>query len=391
MRQQRISLLVIFIIFMGFFSGLGFLIGENYPARVPKNLLDLSRLQQVYAKLSQEYLFKEKIDKSKLEYGAIKGLVEAVNDPYTYFMNPEQNKNFLETINGSFEGIGAEIGLNTKNQITIVAPLEGTPAKKAGLLPGDIIIAIDEKPTTAMTLDGAIAHLKGKKGTSVTLSVQREGLTQALKILIVRDIITIPIIDWKLIDGKRIAYIQLYNFNEDSGKAFANVAEKILTSDAKKIILDLRGNPGGILQEAIKIGGWFIEKDKVIVSERSSAGKKKDYVSEGNAKLKGFPLVILIDKGSASASEILAGALKVTNKAILIGEKSFGKGTVQVVEDFSDSSALRVTISQWLLPSGESINHEGLTPDIKAPNPTFNDKTDLQLEKAIEALHNMER
>ncbi len=386
MKQQRISLLIIFFIFMAFFSGVGFLIGENYQAHTSPASLNLSKVQEVYTKLSQDYLFKEKIDPQKLEYGAIKGMVAALDDPYTYFMDPEENKNFIETINGSFEGIGAEIGLNGKNQITIVAPLQGTPAKKAGLLPGDIIIAIDDKPSIGMTLDSATAHLKGKKGSAVNLTIQREGLPQTIKISIMRDVIVIPILDWKLLPSNQIAYIQLYNFNEGSGKAFSDIAQKILTSDAKKIILDLRGNPGGILQEAVKIGGWFIDKGGIVASERSSSGEKRDYLSEGNAKLKDFPLAILIDKGSASAAEILAGALKVSNKATLVGEKSFGKGTVQILDDFTDTSSLRVTISQWLLPNGQSINHEGLEPDIKVNRPGINDKNDLQLQKAIDVL-----
>ncbi len=371
---------------MAFFAGVGFLIGENYQTHTPRASLNLSKVQEVYAKLSQDYLFKEKIDPHKLEYGAIKGMVAALDDPYTYFMDPKENKNFIETINGSFEGIGAEIGLNNKNQITIVAPLQGTPAKKAGLLSGDIIIAIDDRPAGAMTLDEATAHLKGKKGSAVNLLVQREGLPQAIKISIIRDVIIIPILDWKLISNHQIAYIQLYNFNEDAGKAFSDIAQKILTSDAKKIILDLRGNPGGILQEAVKIGGWFIDKGDIVAEERSSSGEKRDYTSEGNAKLKDFPLVVLIDKGSASAAEILAGALKVSNNATLVGEKSFGKGTVQILEDFGDSSSLRVTISQWLLPNGQSINHEGLDPDIKISRPGINDKNDPQLQKAIDVL-----
>lgn len=386
MRDQRFSLLAIFILFILFFSGIGFLVGQEYkpfPSGIP---LKLERLQEVYSKLSNQYLFKEKIDVGKLEYGAIKGFVGALEDPHTYFMDPQETKSFLETINGSFEGIGAEVGVNPKGQIIVVAPLQGTPAKKAGLEPADIILQIDDKVTLGMTLDEAITNIRGKKGSTVTLLIQREILPQPIKISIIRDIIMIPTLDWKLLENGKIAYVQLYNFNEEAGKTFDAIAQKILTSGASKLILDLRGNPGGILQEAIHIGGWFIERGNLIASERYSSRQRKNYVSEGTAKLKDFPLAILIDRGSASASEILAGALKIDNKAILIGEKSFGKGTVQVLDDFSDNSSLRVTVSQWLLPSGQSIDQEGLTPDILQSRQGPNETNDLQLDKAIEIL-----
>lgn len=386
MKHERLSLLIIFLIFIVFFTGIGFLAGKEYRPFIEGVPLHLERLQEVYSKLNENYLFKEKIERNKLEYGAIKGFVSALGDPYTYFMDPQETKSFLETINGSFEGIGAEVGLNPKGQVIIVAPLEGTPAKKAGLEPSDIVLQIDDKITSGMTLDEAITHIRGNRGTTVTLLIQREILPQPIKISIVRDVITIPTLAWKLLEDGKIAYVQLYNFNEKAGKAFDEVAQNILTSGATELILDLRGNPGGLLQEAIHIGGWFIEKNNIIVSERFGSGNVKHYVSEGNAKLKDFPLAVLIDRGSASASEILAGALRVTNKATLIGEKSFGKGTVQVLDDFSDESALRLTVSQWLLPSGTSINQEGLTPDITQTRSGPNEKSDAQLEKAIEVL-----
>lgn len=365
----------------------GFFIGRDYPTSFAVSELTFDKATRAYQILQESFIFKDNIDREKLEYGAAKGLVEAVGDPYTYFLSPEETKEFFDMINGSFEGIGAEIGLNAERQVTIIAPVEGTPAKKAGLQPQDVVLQIDERLTSTMTLDEAVTFIRGKKGTSVTLTIKREGLPEPLKISIVRDVIKIPTLSWKSLEGGSIAYIQLHNFHDKAGDQFDEAARKILGTNAKKIILDLRGNPGGILQEAVSVAGWFTGEDAVIATERFANGSKEDYISEGPGKLKGFPLVILVDKGSASASEILAGALRFHSKAQLVGEKTFGKGTVQIIQDLPDGSSLRVTQSQWLLPDGSSIDHEGLSPDAlvatKGPNAT----QDEQLAKAIELLN----
>lgn len=387
MKNQRISLLLIFFLFIGFFSGMGFLLGQEYHGQSSQAPFDLKLLNNVYRAVEDNFLFADKVKTKQLEYGAIKGFVGALGDPYTYFMDPEETKNFFEVLNGSFEGIGAEVGVNEQREIVIVAPLEGTPAKKAGLLPGDVIMQIEDKTTLGMTLDAAIANIRGPKGTTLTLLIKRALLPAPLEISLVREVIKIPTLAWKTIESNQIAYIQLFNFNEGLSKQFAEVAQEILNSGVKKIVLDLRGNPGGLLQEAIDVGGWFIEKDGVVALERFSSGEVREYKSKRSALLKGFPLVVLIDSGSASASEILAGALKVSNNALLVGEKSFGKGTVQLLDqEFPDHSSLRVTTSQWLLPSGASINKEGLMPDIQVTREKVNDPTDLSLQKAIEVL-----
>lgn len=385
-ESKRISLIVIFLIFASFFFGGGFLMGRDYRSFSPEGSLKFDKVEEVYQRLLEDFIFKENIDPEKLEYGAAKGLIDAVEDPYTYFLTPEESKDFEEMINGSFEGIGAEIGLDDQRQIIIIAPLEGTPAKKAGLQPQDYVLQINEKVTAGLTLDQAVALIRGPKGSAVTLMIRREGLPEPLKISIIREVIEIPILSWKLLENGNIAYIQLFNFNEKAGSAFGQAAQKILTSGASKVILDLRGNPGGILQEAVEIGGWFTDKDTVIASEKFADGRLRHYKSEGPGRLKNFPLVVLVDKGSASASEILAGALNLHNKARLVGEKTFGKGTVQVLEKFSDGSSLRVTVSQWLLPNGRSIDKEGLLPEILIAKGGANEKEDEQLEKAMELL-----
>lgn len=383
--RSRASLLIIFIIFALIFFGGGFLAGREFTAIPQGNPLELRKVQQVYQELQNEFFFKEGLDPEILEYGAVKGFVNAVGDPYTYFLNPEENKEFEEVINGSFEGIGAEIGLNEQREIIIIAPLEGAPAKRAGLQPQDVLLQIDQHLTVGITLDEAVKLIRGPKGSTVNLLVGRSGLPDPIRIPILRDVIEIPILKWEL-RNTNIAYIQLFNFHERAAQTFEKAAKQILNSGARSIILDLRGNPGGILQEAVAIGGWFIEKGSPVALERFGNGEERTYESAGPATLRGFPLVILIDKGSASASEILAGALKVHNNAILVGEKTFGKGTVQIVKDFPDRSALRVTTSQWLLPDETSIDREGLTPDILEARRGINETEDSQLLKAIEAL-----
>jgi len=383
---SRSSLIIIFILFATFFFGGGFFIGKDYQTIAPGIPLKLDKVSEVYQTLQKDFIFKEEIEAEKLEYGAVKGFVDAVGDPYTYFLTPKEYKDFEEIINGSFEGIGAEIGLNEQKQIVIIAPLEGTPAKKAGLKPQDLLLQIEDRVLAGLTLDEAVALIRGPKRTSVTLTIKREGLPEPIKISIIRDLIEIPILRSKLIEEEKVAYLQLFNFNEKAGNAFKEAAQKVLISGAQAVILDLRGNPGGILQEAVEIGGWFIEKGVVVASEKFADGSVREYKSAGPAKLKGFPLVLLIDKGSASASEILAGALQFYNKVKLVGEKTFGKGTVQILEQFSDGSALRVTVSQWLLPNGKSIDKEGLTPDILIKKAGVNEEEDEQLQKAIELL-----
>lgn len=384
--RSRTSIFIIFSLFALFFFGGGFLIGRDYRKITPGVPLKFDKVIDVYQKLSKEFIFKDKINPEQLEYGAAKGLIDAAGDPYTYFLTPKETKDFEEIINGSFDGIGAEIGLNKDRQLIVIAPLEGTPAKKSGLMPQDIILQINDKLTTGLTLDEALSLIRGPQGSSVTLNIKRSTLLEPVKISIVREVIEIPTIHWKLLQGNKIAYIQIFNFYEKAENDFRDVAQKLLTSGAASIIIDLRGNPGGILQKAVDIGGWFIDKNAVVVSEKSAGGALSEYLSEGPTKLKGFPLIILIDRGSASASEILAGALKHYNNATLVGEKTFGKGTAQIVDKFPDGSALHVTVSRWLLPSGKSIDKEGITPDVLVARKGANNNEDTQLQKAIELL-----
>lgn len=386
LNKKNLLLILPILLFLFFYAG--FYIGVNLDYLI-SNPIDpeFKKLKQVHKELTQNYLNKDDIVFKKAEYGAIKGLVNSVDDSYTYFMEPSETKDFLDSINGSFEGIGAEVGLNQDKQIIVIAPLEGTPAQKAGLLPQDIILNIDKTSTTGMTLEKGVSLIKGKKGTVVSLTIKRENNKEPIIISVTRGLITIPVLKLNIINNS-IAHIKLFNFNENASEEFNKAAQQILSLGIDKIILDLRYNPGGILQEAVEIGSWFIEKEKTIAFEKYSDGTLKAYNSLGSGQLKNLDLVVLINKGSASASEILAGALFDNNKTPLVGETTFGKGTVQILKSFDDGSTLRVTVSKWLLPKGTSINEEGVKPTvlIKMDKIPENDKEDSQLQKAIEIL-----
>jgi carboxyl-terminal processing protease len=299
-------------------------------------------------------------------YGAIKGLTDSYGDPYTVFMPPAAAQIFNEDISGAFEGVGMELG--TKDGvITVVAPLKESPAEKAGMRSGDKILAIDGKSTDGMAVDAAIKLIRGKKGTSVALKVGREGSKEPLTISITRDVISIPVLRSHK-EGDTFV-IELYSFSANSADLFRTALRDFFQSGSTKLILDLRGNPGGYLEAAVDMASFFLPVGDVVVSE-DFKGKQEPVMHRSagynvfaNKKLS---MVILIDQGSASASEILAGALQQHNVAKLIGTRSFGKGSVQQLLDLGGGAQLKVTIARWLTPNGNSISDGGLTPDIKA-------------------------
>jgi carboxyl-terminal processing protease len=290
-------------------------------------------------------------------------------------------------VSGRFEGIGAEIG-ERKGQIQIIAPLEGTPAQKAGLRAGDKIIKINETLTTDLSVDEAVDLIRGPKGTEVTLSIFREGWNSPKEIKIKRAIIEVPSIKWELKDSD-IAYIKLSQFSQNADTDFQNAAIEIIRSPAKKIILDLRNNPGGYLEISKEIGGWFLEKNQtVVIEDFQKSGDKKYYNAEGNSKLLTYPIVVLINKGSASASEILAAALRDNRGVKLIGETSYGKGSVQELEKLRGGSTIKITVAKWLTPKGNLIDGVGLEPDIKVEmtDKDYDEDKDPQLDKALEMI-----
>lgn len=316
-------------------------------------------------------------------YGAIQGMVASFGDPYTTFFPPAENTQFQAQIAGSFSGIGIEIG--DKNGIlTVIAPLKGTPADIAGVRSGDQIIKIDDTVTSTITVDQAVTMIQGKDGTSVTLTLARQGVATPIVLTIVRSTINLPTVDTETLPNG-VFIIHLYSFSAQSATLFKTAMQSYLASGDHDLLLDLRGNPGGYLDAAVQIGSEFIPQGETIVKE---IGKTPDntttYTSTGPVIFpKGDKLIILADQGSASAAEILAGALSEQNIGILVGEQTFGKGSVQQVIPLTDDTSLKVTVAHWYTPDGISISEKGLTPRIVIPFDP-NAKTDTQLQKAID-------
>ncbi len=348
---------------------------------------DFSLFWNTWVKLQEKYVDNEKLDYQNMVYGAISGMVDSLEDPYTVFLTPEDSKIFLEDISGSFEGVGMEIGIRN-NQLTVIAPLENTPAQRAGLRPGDKILEVDGTVTTDITIEEVVKLIRGPKGTEVVLTIFRKEWTQPKEIKIVRNVIDVPSIKLEILEDN-IAYIKIYHFSQNADFDFNKIAQEVLDSNAEKIILDLRNNPGGYLEVAVDITGWFLERGDVVVIE-DFGGKKenREYKAKGNAKLSEYPMVVLINQGSASASEILAGALKDNRDIKLIGEKSFGKGSVQELEKLPGSASLKITIAKWLTPNKKLITDVGLTPDvvIEMTEEDYENDKDPQLDKAVEII-----
>ena len=380
-------------------------INQTSPSFVVKNLInidqekpeniDFSLFWKVYNDLSAKYVDNGKTDAQKVLYGAISGMVNSVGDPYTTFFEPVISKKFQEEISGNFGGIGIEIG-KRNNILTVISPIKDTPAFKAGIKAGDKILKIDSKPTINLAIEEAVNLIRGKKGTKVILTIQN---STTRDVELIRDAIKVPTIEWKLIEqgDKKIAYMQIYSFNQTVDSEFKKASEEILKSNANSLIIDLRNNPGGLLDSAINLAGWFLDKNQVVVSEIFRDGTKNEFRSDGNALLKKYPTVILMNGGSASASEILAGALHDNRNIKIIGEKSFGKGSVQELQKYDDGSSLKVTIAKWLTPAGISISEKGIEADIEVKFKEEDLKEegkieigtpgkDLQLDKAIEVL-----
>lgn len=329
------------------------------------------------------------LDDNSLLEAAIKGMTQSVNDPYTVFMNASEYKAFEDQIEGHFVGIGAQLGIKD-NKITVVSPIEGSPAEKAGLKAGDVILKVDGNEITEPNLDKTIATIRGEKGEEVTLSVLREG-SEYLDISIVRDEIKVISVKGEIIDGN-IGYIQISSFDEDVAKDFKNKIVELKSQGMKGMILDLRGNPGGSLSEAVNVASQFIPKGKIVTYTIDKYDKKQEAKSVGG-EAEGMPLVILIDGGSASASEVVTGALRDYEAGTIIGTTSFGKGIVQQLIEFKDGNGgLKVTTSKYYTPNGENIHKIGIKPDIEVEIPKdilekeYDRSTDPQFNKGLEVI-----
>jgi carboxyl-terminal processing protease len=315
-------------------------------------------------------------------------LAASLGDPYTTFFPPKQNKSFQSDISGNFEGVGMEVGVKD-NQLTVVAPLKGTPAYNAGIKAGDKILKIDDKPSSGMSADEAVTLIRGKEGTKVAVTLSRKDVKEPIVVTLTREVINIPTIDTEQ-KPNGIYLIRLYNFSAISPEMFREALKKFAESGSDKLILDLRGNPGGYLDAAIDMASWFLPPGEVIVKEDFGLGKEQGvHRSIGHQAFNNnLKMVILIDQGSASASEILAGALSEHGVAKLVGTKSFGKGSVQELVPITPDTSLKVTIARWLTPNGISISAGGLTPDVevKMTEKDFTAGKDPQMDKAIEIL-----
>ncbi len=373
-------LLIIFLIVFVF----GYYLGQTEKPLLikpaPSEKADMSLFWETWDLVKEKYV--NQINDQDLVYGAIKGMVNALGDPYSAFMTPEENKQFEEDMQGSFEGIGAEIGIRD-GVLTIIAPLEGMPAEKAGIKAGDKVIKVNDKSTAEMTLNEAVRLIRGPRGTTVSLTILRNGEAQEIKI--VRNQIDIKSVKLEQKENN-IIYIDINGFLQDTSQEFTIAAAQVLLLNPKGIILDLRNNPGGYLDQAIEVTGWFVDKGEVVVIEEFGDNKQTEHKAFGNASLKKYPLVVLVNQGSASGSEILAGALRDLRSTKLIGEKTFGKGSVQELENLENKSSLRITIAKWLTPNGYSIHEKGLEPDLAMIDDPKTEDVDEQLEEAMKIL-----
>jgi len=354
---------------------------------------DFGLFWNVWDMVGKNYFDSTKLNTSEMIYGAIKGMVAAIGDPYTVFLTPSENKTVEDDLNGSFEGVGIQIGFKKKD-LTVISPLPNSPAKAAGVLAGDIILAIkDEKKgvnqsTYGMSIDEAVALIKGPKGTEVTLLIARDGEDKARSIIIKRAKIEVASVELEMTDNGSIAHLKLLKFSSDTQAEWDKAVTAIAKNPTDKIILDLRGNPGGYMQGAVDLAGDFLPDGTLVVVEDSKAYGRTEYKTKGLPQLAKYQTVILVDGGSASASEILAAALREQAKIKIVGEKSFGKGTIQEPKNLSQNSGIHITIGRWLTPDGNWLNEKGLEPDVVvADNPETPE--DEQLEKALEIVNNL--
>ncbi|MBI2099120.1 S41 family peptidase [Candidatus Uhrbacteria bacterium] len=352
------------------------------PADLSKDV-DFNQFWEVW-NLARTQFVHQPVPEVKLFYGALKGMVAALEDPYSLFLEPVTARKFNEELAGSFSGIGAEVGVKN-DRVTIISPLPDTPAERAGLRSGDAVLAIDGEDTAGMTIDLAVSKIRGPKGTKVKLLIGRAGVKQPFEVEITRDQIEVKSVRTQYKDG--VAIIKITHFGEDTARNFDRAVREVLSKDAKAIILDLRSNPGGFLDSAVAVTGEWIENDAVLI-ERMADGAEREYKSDGRSRLGHLPTVVLINEGSASGSEILAGALQDYGKAKLVGKKTFGKGSVQDYQQFRDGSALKITVAEWLTPKKNFIDKKGIAPDVEVEltEEDYNANRDPQLDKALDIL-----
>ncbi len=396
LRQIRLTILI--AAFMLLAGAGGYWLGKNQVTLNRNNLgitiertqpqekqnIDFSLFWDVWDRLAVTYLDKSALKPAQMVYGAISGMVASLKDPYTVFLPPSENKLAKEDLNGSFEGVGIELGYNKDEQLMVLAPISGMPADKAGVKAGDLILKVDDKETLGITLPEAVKLIRGPGGTKVKLTLLHPSEREPYEVNIVREAILVPSVEVEF--KENIAYLKLTRFGDRTNEEWEEAVTKIVEHQPKVsgIVFDLRNNPGGYLSGSVFIASEFLNSG-VVVQQESSGGINETYSVNRRGKLITQPLVVLINEGSASASEIVAGALQDYKRAKIVGKKSFGKGTVQEAQDLPGGSGLHITTARWLLPKGRSIDKTGIVPDyeIKDDLKTENDE---QFEKALEIL-----
>lgn len=353
---------------------------EKVESLAPDKHAEFEKLYSTYDKIKDDYY--EEVDEEKLVDGAINGMIKSLDDPYSAYMDKKEASSFHESISSSFEGIGAEIQ-EQDGKIMVVSPIKGSPAEKAGVKPNDIILSVDGKSVEGLSSSEAVLKIRGEKGTKVDLSISRAGESEPIELTIKRDTIPIETVYAEMLDDG-VAKIQVTSFSEHTVQELKTALEEMSKKDMKGLVLDLRGNPGGLLDQAIEMASLFIPNGKVVLQVEDRSGKKDVYKSENDGELK-IPVVVLIDDGSASASEIVAAAVSESADIPLIGIKSFGKGTVQTAQDFKDGSNFKYTAAKWLTPEGNWIHKKGIKPDITVKLPNYASLPYISPDKELKA------
>ncbi len=362
--------------------GMQFRGGSGSTLQDPEKDVDPTLLWSTWRLLLKNYVDPSKLQKEDMLYGAAKGLAGSMGDPYTLFMTPKENEDFKQTLSGNLEGIGAELA-DRDGSIVVVTPLRGSPAERAGLKAGDIILTIDGSPTDGLTLPDVVGKIRGAQGTTVVLGVASPGTPAIRTLTIARENIHIPSAEWHVEESPdgAIGYMAINQFGDDTLPEVKQGLAELKKAPLKGLIIDLRNNGGGYLDGAVDLVSLFLQKGKVVTVARREGAPQEHYVS-GRPELPNLPMAVIINAGSASASEIAAGALQDNKRATIIGVKSFGKGTVQEVIDLPGGSSLRVTIAHWLLPSGRDLGKDGVHPDILVEQPQTG-SGDVQLQTTL--------